>query len=306
MSQSFAELLQRSKNDIDQDLKRHLGTFNSPFTDSNSSHYLSRLQQALSYSLFNGGKRIRGLLVHAAAAAVGHAEQREDLSMAASAVEMLHCYSLIHDDLPAMDDDDLRRGQATCHRAFDEATAILAGDALHSRAFELLTELPSCAASTRLELVTLLATAAGPRGMVGGQAIDLDSVGQVIDETQLETLHRLKTGALIRASIAMGGTIAGASSGQMQALDHYGEAIGLAFQVQDDILDIEADTATLGKTQGKDRALNKPTYPSILGMTGAKAKLQMLHQQAGAALADFDQGAPLLQQLCDYIVIRTH
>jgi len=306
MSDSFTEQLTRSKNAIDQDLKRHLGSLASPFAGVDSSRYLSRLQQALHYSLLNGGKRIRPLLVHAAAAAVGTCERDEDLAMAASAVEMLHCYSLIHDDLPAMDDDDLRRGQATCHRAFDEATAILAGDALHSRAFELLTELPSCTASTRLELVSLLAAAAGPRGMVGGQAIDLGSVGQSIDETQLETLHRLKTGALIRAAVAMGGTIAGANPLQMQALDRYGEAIGLAFQVQDDILDIEADTATLGKTQGADRALNKPTYPSILGMSGAKAKLLALHRGAGEALVDFDQGAQLLRQLCDYIVARAH
>ncbi|MFT5577810.1 MAG: geranylgeranyl pyrophosphate synthase [Paraglaciecola psychrophila] len=306
MSESFAELLHRSTTDIDQDLRRHFGATDSPFAEVDSSHYLSRLRQALQYSVLNGGKRIRPLLVHAAAAAVGTTERSEDLAMAASAVEMLHSYSLIHDDLPAMDDDDLRRGQPTCHRAFDEATAILAGDALHSRAFELLTELPTCSATTALKLVALLATAAGPRGMVGGQAIDLASVGQHIDEIQLETLHRLKTGALIRASVALGGTIAGASAAQLRDLDHYGEAIGLAFQVQDDILDIEADTATLGKTQGQDRALNKPTYPSILGMDGAKAKLLALHRQADDALAGFGRDAQLLRQLSDFIVARGH
>jgi geranylgeranyl pyrophosphate synthase len=224
----------------------------------------------------------------------------------ACAVEYLHAYSLVHDDLPAMDDDDLRRGNPTCHRAFDEATAILAGDALQSRAFELLAKLPGIAAQTRLELIATLAGAAGARGMVGGQAIDLAAVQQRIDLHHLETMHRLKTGALIRAAVRMGALLAGASAAQATALDNYAAAIGLSFQVQDDILDITSDTATLGKQQGADLARAKPTYPALLGLTEARAKAQALHNEALSALRDFDGRADRLRQLSAYIIERSH
>jgi geranylgeranyl pyrophosphate synthase len=205
-----------------------------------------------------------------------------------------------------MDDDDLRRGQPTCHRAFDEATAILAGDALQARAFELLTELTECPPHIHLNLLRILTQASGQRGMVGGQLIDLESVDKPIDVQQLETIHRLKTGALIRASIAMGATLTGADRQQLEDLDCYGDAIGLAFQVHDDILDIEADTATLGKTQGADIALNKPTYPSLLGIDGAKAKATQLHQQSLTAIEHFDANAHRLRELSGYIISRSH
>ncbi|MFA7552608.1 MAG: (2E,6E)-farnesyl diphosphate synthase [Spongiibacteraceae bacterium] len=306
MSESFKAQLTHAKQRIDLALSHYLGSCRSPYTAIDSSPYLDQLQQAMRYSLVNGGKRIRPLLTYAAATAIDSQQNPADLDRIAAAIEMIHAYSLIHDDLPAMDDDDLRRGQPTCHRAFDEATAILAGDALQARAFELLTELEHCAASQQLDLIKILAAASGPLGMVGGQAIDLSCVDQTIDIDQLETIHRLKTGALIRAAIAMGATFAGASAQQLQALDTYGTAIGLAFQVQDDILDVESDTATLGKTQGADQALNKPTYPSLLGLDQAKTLAQQLHQQALSALESFGEKASPLRELSNYIVSRNH
>ena len=309
MSERFTAHLQDSAERINQALDLYLGPFNSAYTATDSSVYLNRLQQAIRYSLLQGGKRIRPILVYSAAAAItadSHHGSNNDLDRVAAAIEMIHAYSLIHDDLPAMDDDDLRRGQATCHRAFDEATAILAGDALQARAFELLTELEYCPAERQLQLIKILASASGSRGMVGGQAIDLDAVDQLIDLPHLETLHQLKTGAIIRAAIAMGATLAGASQQQLCDLDDYGAAIGLAFQVQDDILDIESDTATLGKTQGADQSRNKPTYPSLLGMDDARAMAQQLHQRATTALAGFDSAADLLRELSSYIISRNH
>lgn len=309
MNAPLKHFVDQSRQRIDQALNRYTGSGPSPFSETDSSAYLQRLRQAISYSLLNGGKRIRPLLVYAAADAIGesdHQHAADNLDKVACAVEMIHAYSLIHDDLPAMDDDDLRRGQPTCHRAFDEATAILAGDALQAGAFELLTRLEQCPAPTALLLVQQLATASGARGMVGGQAIDLNAVNQHIDLPQLETLHRLKTGALIRAAIAMGATLAGASDHQLAALDQYGAAIGLAFQVQDDILDIDSDTATLGKTQGADQALNKPTYPALLGMEAARAKATELHQQALAALDGFTPAADTLRALSAYIITRRY
>jgi geranylgeranyl pyrophosphate synthase len=315
MSDDFHRYLQDCKQRIDQALSDQLGSFCSPYslTDISAADYSPQLQQAMRYSLLNGGKRVRPLLVYAAAAAItGETDSALDstlntnLDRAAAAVEMIHAYSLVHDDLPAMDDDDLRRGQATCHRAFDEATAILAGDALQSRAFELLTELQDCPPQQSLQLIKQLACAAGQRGMVAGQAIDLSVINQQIDLQQLETLHRLKTGALIRAAIAMGATLAGACDQQLAALDSYGDAIGLAFQVQDDILDIESDTAILGKTQGADIALNKPTYPALLGLDGAKQKAQQLQQQALSALVGFDNRGKHLAALASYIVERRY
>ena len=309
MDYSFEDYLHLNKLRANIALKNHVGSFESPYSKSDSSVYLSKLQQAIEYSLLNEGKRIRAILVYATAQSLGSDSQcqpADDLDRIASAVEMLHTYSLIHDDLPAMDDDDLRRGQATCHKAFDEATAILAGDALHSRAFEILTELTHCAPKTQLKLVAALATAAGQRGMVGGQAIDLAAVDRDINLQQLETIHLLKTGALIRAAVAMGGIYANANPEQLQSLDSYAQAIGLAFQVQDDILDIEGDTLTLGKTQGADIALNKPTYPSLLGLENAKAKAQELHTLAIVSLAGLGESARPLRDLSAYIISRNH
>ncbi len=302
----FNNFLQQSQTRINKALQQELGDLQSPFSPTDSSSYLSRLQEAMRYSLVNGGKRIRPTLVFAAAEAISNNAATDALDKVAAAVEMIHAYSLIHDDLPAMDDDDLRRGQPTCHKAFDEATAILAGDALQTRAFELLTTIPDTYAETRLALVATLAKASGIVGMVGGQAIDLESVNQQIAIGQLETIHRLKTGALIRAAVSMGAIYAGASNEQLTKLDSYAEAIGLSFQVQDDILDVESDTETLGKNQGADQALNKPTYPSLLGMAGAKQKAQDLHQQAITALETFGESAQVLRQLSSYIISRNH
>ncbi|UXJ53685.1 (2E,6E)-farnesyl diphosphate synthase [Pseudomonas citronellolis] len=266
---------------------------------------LQRLYQAMRYSVVNGGKRVRPLLAYAACEALGGDPARAD--GAACAVELIHAYSLVHDDLPAMDDDDLRRGQPTTHIAFDEACAILAGDGLQALAFEVLAEarLNPQDAETRLAMVTALARAAGSAGMVGGQAIDLEAVGRKIDQAALETMHRHKTGALIEASVRLGALASGqADAERLEALARYAGAIGLAFQVQDDILDVESDTATLGKTQGKDQAHDKPTYPALLGLEAAKAYALALRDQALAALEGFGEGAEPLRELARYIVER--
>ena len=265
---------------------------------------LARISRANLYALTNGGKRIRSILVYSAANALNPGRKSAGLDHAACAIEMIHCYSLVHDDLPAMDDDDLRRGQPSCHKAFDEATAILAGDALQARAFELLAIAPGFSDSQRVDLVRTLASASGVHGMVGGQAIDIAAVDQELTLPQLQAMHALKTGALIRAALAMGGIAANASPGQLAALDEYGTHIGLAFQVVDDILDVEGDTATLGKTQGKDEDANKPTYVKLMGLDGARAEADRLLQQALAALDDFGDSADYLRELARYIVER--
>ncbi|MFZ3154086.1 (2E,6E)-farnesyl diphosphate synthase [Pseudomonas sp.] len=266
---------------------------------------LERLYAAMRYSLFNGGKRVRPLLVYAACEALGGEPARANA--AACAVELIHAYSLVHDDLPAMDDDDLRRGQPTTHKAFDEACAILAGDGLQSLAFEVLSDATHNPhdAELRLAMLSTLARAAGPAGMVGGQAIDLGSVGRRLDQSALEIMHRHKTGALIEASVQLGALASGqADDHALKALHTYARAIGLAFQVQDDILDVESDTATLGKTQGKDQAHDKPTYPALLGLDAAKAYALELRDQALHALRPFDQAAEPLRDLARYIVER--
>ncbi|GAB3378064.1 polyprenyl synthetase family protein [Azotobacter armeniacus] len=268
---------------------------------------LQRLYQAMRYSVVNGGKRVRPLLVYAACEALGGT--REQAEGAACAVELIHAYSLVHDDLPAMDDDDLRRGQPTTHKAFDEACAILAGDGLQALAFEVLADARRNPqdAELRLEMSRTLAWAAGPAGMVGGQAIDLEAVGRQPDQNALETMHRHKTGALIEASVRLGALASGrADARALAALADYARAIGLAFQVQDDILDVESDTATLGKRQGADIARDKPTYPALLGLDAAKAYALALHDQALAALGPFDAGAEPLRALARYIVERRH
>lgn len=266
-----------------------------------------RLHQAMRYSVLNGGKRMRPMLTYCTGKALGI--DLEALDGPACAVEFIHVYSLIHDDLPAMDDDDLRRGKATCHVAFDEATAILAGDALQALAFEVLAHDPSITATTegRLKMIIALAKASGSQGMVGGQAIDLQSVGTKLNLPELENMHIHKTGALIRASVNMA-TLAKANIDSTVAtkLDHYAKCIGLSFQVKDDILDEESDTATLGKTQGKDKDNNKPTYPALLGLAGAKQKAQELHEKALDSLSIFGKEADLLRDLSLYIIQRTH
>ena len=266
---------------------------------------LSRLYEAMRYSVMNGGKRVRPLLAYAACEALGG--KAEQANGAACAVELIHAYSLVHDDLPAMDDDDLRRGQPTTHKQFDEACAILAGDGLQSLAFSALLDpaLSDCPAQIRLDMVSALALAAGPAGMVGGQAIDLGSVGLKLDQNALEYMHRHKTGALIEASVRLGALASGRSTPeQLQALQIYARAIGLAFQVQDDILDVESDTQTLGKRQGADIARDKPTYPALLGLDAAKAYALELRDQALAALRPFDAAAEPLRDLARYIVER--
>ena len=264
-----------------------------------------RLHQAMRYATLNGGKRIRPMLVYAAGEVLGIVP--EQLNGPACAVELIHAYSLIHDDLPAMDDDDLRRGRPTCHKAFDEATAILAGDALQTLAFRVLCRADAVpfGSDVRLQMVETLAHASGSRGMAGGQAMDLAAVGLELDLARLEAMHIHKTGALIHASVKLGCLAAiDADPQQTQQLEHYANCIGLAFQVQDDILDVEGDTATLGKTQGKDQVNGKPTYPALIGLKGAKELAHSLCQDALDSLATLDQRADPLRWLADYIVNR--
>lgn len=265
------------------------------------------LHRAMRYATFNGGKRVRPVLVYATGKALGIPPGQ--LDNAACAVELIHAYSLVHDDLPAMDDDNLRRGHPTCHIAFDEATAILTGDALQTLAFKVLCRAGGAAIdhATRLQMVEELARAGGSRGMAGGQALDLEAVGQDIDLTQLETMHIHKTGALIRASVRLGALSAGeAGIEQVEKLDHYAKCIGLAFQVQDDILDVEGETEVLGKTRGKDSANNKPTYPSLMGLEAAKEMARRLHHEALTSLEALDENANPLRWIANYIVSRTH
>lgn len=265
----------------------------------------AHLHRAMRYASLDGGKRVRPLLVYAAGAVAGAAV--EQLDGPACAVELIHAFSLVHDDLPAMDDDDLRRGKPTCHRAFDEATAMLAGDALQALAFEVLAADPRMVAdpARRLRMVAELARATGAPGMCGGQAIDIAAVGTRLALDELETMHRYKTGALIRASVRLGALSGPAcDDALLHRLDVYADAVGLAFQVRDDILDVEATTEVLGKPQGSDQAQNKPTYTSLLGLGGAKAKARELHQQAIEALCDFGPEADPLRWLSAYIVER--
>ncbi|WP_027329338.1 (2E,6E)-farnesyl diphosphate synthase [Marinimicrobium agarilyticum] len=276
------------------------------------SHYLPRpdaqrpaLADAMAYSLGSGGKRIRPILVYATGAALNREPDRA-LDCVAVSVECLHAYSLVHDDLPAMDDDDLRRGHPTCHIAYDEATAILAGDALQTLAFELLAGCDDLAAGQRVALISDLARASGATGMVLGQAIDLGAVDRQLTLEELERMHRHKTGALIRASVTMGARASNASETQLANLIEYAEAIGLAFQVQDDILDVTAETGTLGKRQGADVSRHKPTYVSLLGLEDARAKGRELLEQSLDALGGFGSGADALRELARYIVERDH
>ncbi len=286
-----------------------------------------QLREAMRYGLLNGGKRLRPVLVYASCLALGGELHQADA--AAAALECIHAYSLIHDDLPAMDDDTLRRGKPTCHIAFDEATAILAGDALQPLAFELLSQPCDLSPAIQLQMIQILAQASGDGGMVAGQALDIQAEGQRQTLTQLEQMHRLKTGALIRAAVQLGALASGhCDPSRLATLSDYAAAIGLAFQVQDDILDIESDTQTLGKTQGADLHRNKSTYPALLGLEGAKHKAAELHRQALEALqqlpstqasvqaasvqalpaqtASLPTSTELLVQIADYIIARNH
>jgi len=264
-----------------------------------------RLHAAQRYAVLGGGKRLRPLLVYCTGEALDIPAVALDAP--AAAVELIHSYSLVHDDLPAMDDDDLRRGQPTTHRAFDEATAILAGDALQVLAFSLLSRdrCPSVSAEARIEMIRILADASGTEGMAGGQAIDLSAVGRTLDLEELESMHRLKTGALIRASVLMAAACAPSiSEEQWDALDGYSQDIGLAFQIQDDILDVEGNFEVLGKTTGADAARAKPTYPSILGLEAAKTRARDLHLRACERLALLGQRAQVLGWLAAYVIER--
>ena len=266
-----------------------------------------KLHQAMRYSVLNGGKRMRPMLTYCTGNALGIS--LDALDGPACAVEFIHVYSLIHDDLPAMDDDDLRRGKPTCHVAYDEATAILAGDGLQALAFEVLAKDPSITATAegRLKMIIALARASGSQGMVGGQAIDLQSVGTRLNLPELENMHIHKTGALIRASVNLATLVKPNVDAEVATrLDHYAKCIGLSFQVKDDILDEESDTVTLGKTQGKDKDNDKPTYPALLGLAGAKQKAQELHEKAIESLSGFGKEADLLRDLSLYIIQRTH
>lgn len=269
---------------------------------SESASASDLLLKAMRYSAFNGGKRIRPVLAYSACQAI--TGEIEAADAVATAVELIHAYSLVHDDLPAMDDDDLRRGQATCHIKFDEATAILAGDALQTAAFSALLKHPNPAHLPKL--LTELTDASGALGMVAGQMIDLASVGHSLDVCALENMHRHKTGALIRASVRMGAIAGNASDNQLKALTDYAQALGLAFQVQDDILDVEGDTKTLGKQSGADAALHKPTYPALLGLEPAKLKARELIDDALSALENFGSEAQLLRELARYVIQRNH
>ena len=277
---------------------------------SNRPETAPYLTQAINYSLTEGGKRIRPLLAYATCLALNG--QTENVDPAAVAIECIHTYSLIHDDLPAMDDDSLRRGQPTCHIAFDEATAILAGDALQTLAFEALATIdwfPDCnlSATTRLQQIQYLTAASGMNGMVAGQSIDLCSVGKQLTLTELEAMHRHKTGALIKASIQLGALASNQVNPKIwQQLNLFAEAVGLAFQIQDDILDIESDTETLGKTQGADIANDKPTYPAIMGLEQAKQKAKQLTDEALAILQPLGNAAETLKQLALLIIQRNY
>lgn len=263
-----------------------------------------RLHKAMRYSVLGGGKRVRPLLSFAAGElAVADVER---VTVVGAAVELIHAYSLVHDDLPCMDDDILRRGKPTCHVEFDEATALLTGDSLQTLAFELLAEKRlTDAPEAQLGMITQLALAAGSRGMAGGQAFDLDSVGKTLSLPELEFMHIHKTGALIRAAVMLGARCSNRlDDQQLSRLDHFAKSIGLAFQVVDDLLDAEATTATLGKTAGKDAENNKPTYVSILGISQARELAEKLQHDAYQALDSFDEAALRLRQVTDFIIKR--
>lgn len=263
------------------------------------------LHEAMRYVTLDGGKRLRPLLVWASAQ-LGQSVQAA-CEAAAVAVECIHVYSLVHDDMPAMDNDSLRRGKPTCHVQYDEATALLVGDALQTLAFEVLSRETDLSTTRQLRMVNVLAKASGSMGMAGGQAIDLANVGADLTQNELEHMHGLKTGALIRAAVALGGlSCPDLDDAALAALDEYAIKLGLAFQVIDDVLDCEADTATLGKTAGKDAQANKPTYVKLMGLTAAREYANHLVQQAVEALVPFGASAQRLRELAQFVVVRAN
>jgi farnesyl diphosphate synthase len=264
-----------------------------------------RLREAMRYSVLGAGKRLRPTLVYLTGESFGAPAARLDVP--AAAVELIHVYSLVHDDLPAMDDDDLRRGRPTCHRAYDEATAILVGDALQALAFAVLANepIPGASETIRLEMIRVLARAIGTGGMAGGQAVDLEAVGRTLSVGAIENMHRRKTGALIQASVLLGALAAGVSMGtELAALERFGAEIGLAFQIQDDILDVEGDPALLGKSIGADAAHRKPTYPSTAGLAASRARAAQLRDAAIARLLPLGERARALTELACFVVNR--
>lgn len=289
-------VLERYRRRVDDALEQWLPRASEP---------PARLHEAMRYMTLGGGKRLRPVLVYAAGRACGVEESRLDAP--ACAVELIHTYSLVHDDLPAMDDDDLRRGQATCHRAYDEATAVLVGDALQVLAFEIMAhdERLGVDAATQLSMIGALATASGTHGMAGGQAIDLAATGRRLTLSQLENMHRLKTGALISVSVRLGALASPDLPAQkLEALLAYAARVGLAFQIRDDILDDEGDAGLLGKNPGSDRALDKPTYTSMLGAGPARERARELHDEAIELLRPFGAEADILRGIAGYIVKR--
>jgi len=262
-----------------------------------------RLHEAMRYAAQGGGKRIRPLLVYAAGQLGDSKDNAEVLNAAAVAIECIHAYSLVHDDLPCMDDDDLRRGRPTVHKAFDEATALLVGDALQTRAFEILAN-ANCDANNRLRMISALAAASGSRGMAGGQAIDLESVGKKLDLAGLQQMHAMKTGSLLACAVELGGIAANLNANQMAQLQKYSIALGLAFQIVDDVLDATADSQTLGKTAGKDAANDKPTYVTLMGLDYAQKQAKELQETAISSLDSFGEKAQALKDLALLVVNR--
>ena len=297
-SRSLSALLQQCRAQVDAALDSRLPA------DHIQPTYL---HSAMRYATLNGGKRIRAVLVYVAGTVVG--ADPSGLDAPACAVELMHAYSLVHDDLPAMDDDDLRRGKPSCHKAFDEATAILAGDALQSLAYYILShdcEVASCP-EQRLEMLNTLALATGSRGMAGGQAMDLAAVGHSLDLTELENMHIHKTGALIRASVKLGALgKPRVDRHLLKCLDRYAKCIGLAFQIQDDILDVEGTTESIGKIRGADMARNKPTYPALMGIAPAKRMARELHEEALGSLDELGDDADPLRWVAAYLISRDH
>ena len=295
--ESFVELLKSYQQRVDIALISLL-----PSEEGSTT----QLPAAMKYAVTNGGKRVRPVLAYATGIALNIPLAR--VEVAAAAVEMMHAYSLVHDDLPAMDDDDLRRGKPTCHKAFDEATAILAGDALQALAFTVLALNPDndVSDSAKLQMVRILGEASGADGMAAGQSIDLESVGRSLTLKELENMHNHKTGALIKASVLLPAMLSPQiDSAMLNRLNDYAGAVGLCFQIVDDILDVVSDTETLGKTQGADIALNKPTYPALLGLEGARAHAQNMHENALASIHDLGNDFDELRMLSSYIVERT-
>jgi geranylgeranyl pyrophosphate synthase len=286
-------------------VQAHVESVLDAWLPQNDPH-TARLCAAMRYSVLGGGKRLRALLVYTTGEAFG--AERAQLDAPAAAVEIIHAYSLIHDDLPAMDDDDLRRGRPSCHRAFDEGTAILAGDALQAYAFEVLAvHSARLGNASRIRMLVTLAAAIGTHGMAGGQAIDLAAVGRRLSMGELELMHRRKTGALITASVELGAQAAELSSAaELEALHRYGDELGLAFQIQDDILDVIGDTTTLGKQQGADALHGKPNYPSILGLEAARALAARHRDAALAAIEPLGPRAGLLRDMAYFVVDRAH